>query len=89
MDKQPLLVKKNNFTQKNSKTFHALFLAWQLGFLIAIPIVVCLLLGIAGDHYFHTKPLLLLLGLLLGLAITVYEIYRVVIPLVTHPHTRQ
>jgi F0F1-type ATP synthase assembly protein I len=82
--------KNGGVAQDNSKAFHALFLAWQLGFLIAVPIVAFLLLGIAGDRYFHTRPLLLILGLFVGMAVTVYEVYCVVIPLVarTHDHAQ-
>lgn len=69
--------KKDNF-----KTFYALSLAWQLGFLIAIPIGAFLFLGVLGDRFFKTEPFLLLLGILTGLIITVYEMYHLFIPLI-------
>ena len=64
------------------KTFYALSLAWQLGFIIAVPIAGFLFLGVWGDKFFKTEPLLLLLGLLAGIVITVYEMYHLFIPLI-------
>jgi F0F1-type ATP synthase assembly protein I len=70
-------------SQKNSfKTFYALSLAWQLGFLIAVPIGGFLFLGLLGDRFFKTEPLFLILGLLVGIIITVYEVYHLLIPLI-------
>jgi len=68
---------ENNFT-----TFYALSIAWQLGFLIAVPIAAFLFLGFWSDKHFGTKPLFLIVGLLTGLSITVYEVYHMLIPLV-------
>lgn len=68
---------KNNF-----KTFYALSLAWQLGFLVAIPIGGFLFLGLLGDRFFKTEPFFLILGLLVGIIITVYEVYHLLIPLI-------
>ncbi|NOY35315.1 MAG: AtpZ/AtpI family protein [bacterium] len=69
--------KKDNF-----KTFYALSLAWQLGFLIAVPIGGFLFLGVLADRFFRTEPFLLLLGLLAGIVITIYEMYHLFIPLI-------
>jgi len=68
---------KNNF-----KTFYALSIAWQLGFLIAVPIGGFLFLGVLGDKFFKTQPFLLLLGLLVGIVITIYEGYHLLAPLI-------
>jgi F0F1-type ATP synthase assembly protein I len=64
------------------KTFYALSVAWQLGFLIAVPIGGFMLLGFLGDKFFKVKPLLLILGLLVGVIITIYETYHLFIPLI-------
>jgi len=69
--------KKDNF-----KTFYALSLAWQLGFLIAVPIGGFLFLGVLADKFFRTGPALLLLGIITGIAITVYEMYHLFVPLI-------
>jgi len=68
---------KNNF-----KIFYVLSIAWQLGFLIAIPIGGFLFLGIWADKFFKTQPFLLLLGLFIGIVITIYEVYHLLIPLI-------
>ena len=69
--------KKDNF-----KVLYALSLAWQLGFLIAIPLAIFLWLGILADRAFETRPLFLILGLLAAIAITAYEVYHWLIPLI-------
>jgi len=69
---------KNNF-----KTFYVLSIAWQLGFLIAVPIAGFIFLGAWVDNFFETKPLFLLSGLLVGIVITVYEVYHLLIPLIS------
>jgi F0F1-type ATP synthase assembly protein I len=68
---------KNNF-----KMFYALSLAWQLGFLIAIPIGGFLLLGFGADKIFGTQPLLLIAGAIIGVVITIYEVYHLLLPLI-------
>ena len=54
----------------------SLALMGQLGFVIAIPIVLGALLGSFLDSRFHTGPFLLLFGLLLGLISGIYGAYR-------------
>jgi len=64
------------------KTFYAFSLAWQLGFMIAISIGGFLALGIWGDKFFGTHPLLLLVGIIAGVIGTVYEMYHMFVVLV-------
>jgi F0F1-type ATP synthase assembly protein I len=71
------MLKKSNF-----KIFYALSFAWQLGFLIVIPIGGFIFLGSLLDRIFNTQPMFLIIGLLAGLIITVYEIYHLLIPLI-------
>jgi ATP synthase protein I len=47
-----------------------------MGFTIAIPIVIGVLLGRYLDGLFNTKVLFLLLGLLLGLVVGIIGAYR-------------
>ncbi len=47
-----------------------------MGFTIVVPIVLGAILGAYLDGQFHTKPLLILLGLLLGLISGIYGAYR-------------
>ena len=49
-----------------------------LGFTIAVPITIGTIAGSYLDSFTHTKPLFLLLGLLLGLISGVYGAYRLI-----------
>jgi F0F1-type ATP synthase assembly protein I len=69
--------KKDNF-----KTFYALSLAWQLGFIIAVPIGGFIFLGLWGDKSFGTAPVLLIVGIFTGIIVTIYEVYHLLIPLI-------
>ena len=71
------MTSKNNF-----KTFYALSLAWQLGFFISIPISGFMFLGFWIDDFFESKPLFLIIGLFVGLTITIYEVYHLIILLI-------
>jgi ATP synthase protein I len=47
-----------------------------MGFTIAIPIVAGTIGGYYLDGYLYTKPLFILLGLLLGLVVGIFGAYR-------------
>jgi ATP synthase protein I len=47
-----------------------------MGFTIAIPIAAGAIGGYYLDGYLHTKPLFILLGLLLGLIVGIFGAYR-------------
>ena len=64
------------------KTFYALSFAWQLGFLIIAPIGGFLLLGFWLDKKFNSSPFILIVGVILGVVITFYEIYHLLVPLI-------
>lgn len=63
-------------------TFYALSVAWQLGFIVIAPIGGFLFLGFLGDKFLGTGPLFLIIGIAVGIAITVYEVYHLIIPLI-------
>ncbi|RMD60891.1 AtpZ/AtpI family protein [Candidatus Parcubacteria bacterium] len=63
------------------KVWYAFSLAWQLGFIIAVPIGLFLLLGMWADKTLGTHPLLLLVGIATGIATTIYEVYHTIMPL--------
>ncbi len=67
---------------KNFETFYAFSLAWQLGFLIAVPIAAFIGIGFWLDTKFNTQPLFVLSGLVVGLSVTIYEVYHVMDPLI-------
>ena len=64
------------------KTFYAISFAWQLGFIIAIPIAGFIFLGFIADGFLGTQPVLLITGFIVGVIITVYEIYHMLIPII-------
>ena len=69
-------------SQNNFKTFYAISFAWQLGFIIAIPIAGFIFLGFIADGFLSTQPVLLITGFIVGVIITVYEIYHMLIPII-------
>lgn len=70
-----LAVMDEKQTQKSS-TWFALGLVWQLGYTIAIPLVVFGLIGRFLDNKFGTSPWLLLAGILLSLIVSSIGVYR-------------
>jgi len=66
--------------EKSSKTekegvWSALSLAWQLGYTIAIPLVVLALVGRFLDKRFGTSPWLLLVGIFLSIIVSTFAVY--------------
>lgn len=64
-------------TPKNEEksTWSALSLAWELGYTIAIPIVLFALVGRLLDNKLGTSPWLLLIGILLSILISSWLVY--------------
>jgi len=62
-------------SQKTKPWVSALGLTFQLGYTIAIPLVVLALFGRFLDKKFDTSPWLLLTGIILSLLITSWLIY--------------
>lgn len=57
-------------TPQKQGFWQALGLAWELGYIIAIPIVI---LGLGGrflDKHFHTSPWLFLAGVIISIVLT-------------------
>lgn len=65
--------------QQSKKTekfaWSALSLAWQLGYTIAVPLVILALVGRILDKRFGTSPWLLLVGIFLSLIISTLAVY--------------
>lgn len=59
-----------------AKEFRAWALAGELGYTIAIPIVVFALLGRLADKAWGTSPWLLLLGILISIVASSFLIYK-------------
>ncbi len=67
-------LKPQEIKEKN-QTWSALSLAWQLGYSIAIPIVVFALGGRLLDKKLGTSPWLLLSGVILSLFLSTFLVY--------------
>lgn len=67
---------------KNTKfqLFYALSLAYQLGFIIVVPIGIGMLAGFWLDSKLTTRPFFLFVGLIFGIVTCMYEVYHVLIP---------
>jgi F0F1-type ATP synthase assembly protein I len=67
--------------QNTNKNFgYALMLGGQLGFMIALPLVICLVIGIVLDKKLDTFPIFLIVFILAGIALTIINIYSSVLP---------
>lgn len=66
---------------KGNQLFYSMSLAMQLGFLVVFCLGGFMLLGIWADSYLNTSPWLTLLGVFLGLGVTVYEVYHLLDPI--------
>ncbi|HHD92659.1 MAG TPA: AtpZ/AtpI family protein [Candidatus Portnoybacteria bacterium] len=64
------------------KLFYAISLAWQLGFMVIIPIGIFIFAGWWGDKTFKTSPWLFLLGIIFGVIAAIYNIYHSLLPLI-------
>lgn len=72
---------ENSKRMDTLKTWYALSLALQLGFLVAVLIGGFLLLGWWADQRLQSAPFLLVLGVILGVTVAAYEVYHLILPL--------
>jgi ATP synthase protein I len=56
--------------------WQALGLAWELGYTIAIPLVIFALAGRLADKWLGTAPWLLIVGIILSIYISTLLVYR-------------
>ncbi len=64
---------KSNFAR-------TLVLGSELGFLIALPLIGCLLFGVFLDKKLNSFPVFILIAVLLGIALTIVSLYKLIIP---------
>ncbi|MFH1838119.1 MAG: AtpZ/AtpI family protein [Candidatus Kuenenbacteria bacterium] len=72
----------NNKNNDKENFWSMLSLAWELGYLIALPLVLFALLGRFLDKYFHTSPWLFLFGILLAIIISTRIVYKKTIKMI-------
>lgn len=61
--------------KESNQTWNALSLAWELGYTIAVPIVIFALLGRFLDKWLGTSPWLLLVGIFASLIASSVGVY--------------
>lgn len=62
--------------QSSVSSFSALNFAWELGYIIALPLVIFALGGRFLDKYFNSSPLFLIAGLIFSFIISSIAAYR-------------
>ena len=62
--------------KNDSKIYDALSLASELGFLIAVPLGGSIFLGFLGDKFLGTRPIFLIIGVVVGAVVAFYGVYR-------------
>jgi len=68
--------KKKNLSLASDGSWSAVGFAWELGYSIAIPLVLFTLGGRLLDKKLETSPWLLLLGLFISIIVTFYIVYQ-------------
>ena len=71
-------LKRNNIEMKNSKTdkMSVFSLAFELGYMVAIPIVILALVGRIIDKKLDSSPWFFLLGIVISIIVSTYWIYK-------------
>lgn len=65
----------------NVGLLYALSLVWEVGFFIVVPVGGFLFLGYVGDRWLGTQPIFLIAGIIMGVIVAFYGVYRSLIPL--------
>ncbi|HOA47606.1 MAG TPA: AtpZ/AtpI family protein [Candidatus Pacearchaeota archaeon] len=74
---------KNQNKDKSNNFFYAVSLGLEMGFLIALPLVIFLILGVFLDKKFETFPFYLISAIILGLVFTFLDVYYFILPFLT------
>lgn len=67
---------KERGSESGLTDFRPLALAWELGYTIAIPLVIFALAGRFVDKYFNSSPLWLLIGIVVSIVFTSFLLVR-------------
>ena len=67
---------------KNTNLGYVIFLATEMGFLIALPLVLCIFLGLFFDQKSGKFPLFTLSFVLIGIVLTIIDVYKLVVPFI-------
>ncbi|KKT74537.1 MAG: hypothetical protein UW71_C0020G0013 [Parcubacteria group bacterium GW2011_GWB1_44_7] len=78
-------IKEDGNKNAGGNYWSAFGLALELGWHIAIPLVILAVIGRLADKTLNTSPWLFLLGILASIAVSVYLIYRKVKNILNNP----
>ncbi len=68
-----------NNSQKENKEgnlFSVVSLAWELGYVVAVPLIIFALVGRFLDKKLETSPWIFLLGVVISIIVSVFMVYR-------------
>ena len=83
-----MLLKVNNIEVSMSRWAAALRLV-GVGFFIGISIVLGVVTGRWLDSKFDTEPILVIVGLVLGLVVAFYGVFRMLLPLISDKQDKE
>ncbi|KUK49589.1 MAG: hypothetical protein XD75_0420 [Parcubacteria bacterium 33_209] len=66
--------------QKNTNIGYVLGMGSGLGFVLAVPMVVAIFLGVMIDKKLETFPIALIISILVGVGLTIVNLYKIIIP---------
>lgn len=66
--------------KKNFDKLQAISLVGQVGYTICIPLLIFIGLGAFADDQFHTGPIFVLTGVILGILVSFYSLYQLLKP---------
>jgi len=69
-----------NGKEEKFKLAYVISLVTQIGLTVSVTVGIFILLGRFFDNHFGTAPIFTLLGLFLSLIVSMYEVYRLVLP---------
>lgn len=66
--------------QKNTSMGYVLGMGSGLGFVLALPLAVAIFLGVIIDKKLETFPVALIISILVGIGLTIVNLYKIIIP---------
>mgnify|MGYP001473553886 FL=1 len=66
--------------QKKNNIGYVLGMGSGLGFVLAFPLLLTIILGVMIDKKLETFPIALIVSILIGIGLTIVDLYRIVIP---------
>ena len=67
--------------QKNTNSWgNVLFLGSGIGFMLAVPLVVSIIVGVWVDKRLETFPIAIIISVIVGFLLTTIQFYKIVIP---------